>query len=182
MGDTKKQRKKYRGPSHPWQKLRIEEEKHVLKAYGLKNKTEIWRMASMLKNFAHQAKRLNPLATKEAEKERQQLLQKLIKLGLLQHTAKLDDVLSLSLKDILERRLQTQVFRRGLAKSMREARQLITHRHILVKGQKITAPSYLVRIQEQEALAFAGNSPFSNPEHSKRVVQPKPEIKPIEVT
>ncbi len=170
MGDPRKQRKKYRGPQHPWQKLRIEEEKIILRDYGLKNKTEIWRMSSKLKNFARQAKRLNVLSSKESEKERQQVLQKLQKLGLLKPTAKLDDVLSLSLKDILERRLQTIVFRKGLSKSVKEARQLITHKHIMANGQKITSPSYLVKVVEQESITYAGNSPFHDPNHPKRIV------------
>ena len=137
-------------------------------------------MASMLKNFAQQAKQLN-VKTKGSEKERAQLQQKLQRLGLLKETSRLEDVLSLTLKDILERRLQTLVYRRGLARSIKEARQLITHKHILVHGKKITSPSYVVRVGEQGNIAYAANSPFHDPAHAKHTVTEKREVKPVEV-
>ena len=40
MGDPRKLRKKYYPPSHPWQKIRIDEEKILMKDYGFKNKKE----------------------------------------------------------------------------------------------------------------------------------------------
>ena len=50
MGDPKKQRKKYETPLHPWQGERILAEKKIMEEYGLKNKKEIWKMNSMLRN------------------------------------------------------------------------------------------------------------------------------------
>ncbi len=183
MGDPRKQRKKYRGPQHPWQKLRIDEEKNILKDYGLKNKKEIWKMYSKLKNFAQQAKHLNAMSSKESEKERPQLLKKLQKIGLLNPNSKLDEVLSLTLKDILERRLQTIVYRKRFSRSIKEARQFITHKHIKIKEQKITSPSYLVKVDEQDKINFADNSPLYDASHPKRLsisgekIETKTEVK-----
>lgn len=149
MGDPKKQRKKFSKPSHPWQKERISIEKGILGQYGLRRKYEIWKMDSMLKNFLHRAKTIIGERTTQSELEKKQLLERLYLLGLLKKDSKIEDVLNLTLKNILERRLQTLVFRKNIAKTMPESRQFITHEHISVDNRKITSPSYLVSIKEE---------------------------------
>ena len=149
MGDPKKQRKKFTKPGHPWQKERIEAEKDLLKQYGLKRKNEIWKMNSMLKKFLHRAKKIIGERSAQSDLERGQLLQRLYLLGLLKKDSKIEDVLNLKLKDIMERRLQTFVFRNGIAKTMHQAREFIIHEHIAVGSKKVTAPSYLVSINEE---------------------------------
>lgn len=149
MGDPKKQRKKFSKPSHPWQKERIEAERVVLEQYGLRRKHEIWKMDSMLKKFLHRAKTIIGEKTMQSDIEKKQMLSRLYLLGLLKKDSKIEDVLNLTLKDILERRLQTLVCRKQLAKTMLQAREFITHRHILINNNKITTPSYLVSIDEE---------------------------------
>lgn len=173
MGDPKKQRKKYATPKHPWQKDRIEKEKQMLKEYGLKNKREIWKTVSLLRNFSDQVKKSIATKTQHGEKEKTQLLQKLQSLGLIKKTAQLDAILSLTYKDIMERRLQTIVHRKALAKSIKQARQFIIHGHIKVKDKKITIPSYLVRKDEEDLITFVPKSALSNPEHPERVIKKK---------
>ena len=46
---------------------------------------------------------------------------------------------------ILERRLDNVVFRMGLARTRREARQIVGHKFILVNGKSVNIPSYLVK-------------------------------------
>jgi len=58
MGDPRKIRKKYQTPSHPWIKSRIDEEKVLTREFGTKNKKEIWKMETVLKNFKTQSKHL----------------------------------------------------------------------------------------------------------------------------
>jgi small subunit ribosomal protein S9e len=59
------------------------------------------------------------------------LLRRLVRIGVLDESKmKLDYVLGLRVDDFLERRLQTQVFKLGLAKSIHHARVLIRQRHI----------------------------------------------------
>ncbi len=180
MGDIKKIKKKYSPPRHPWEKERIEEEKKVLLGYGLKNKTEIWKMNSVLKDFTSQAKNLIAIKSPQSEREKAQLLGKLQKLNILKAGTDLDDVLSLTLKDILERRLQTLVFRKGLAKTARQARQFISHEHITISNKVISSPAYLVSTVEEGSIGFISTSDLSNPDHPERI-EKKPSKEKITV-
>ncbi|MBI4150251.1 30S ribosomal protein S4 [Candidatus Woesearchaeota archaeon] len=177
MGDPRKIRSKFAGPSHPWQRQRIVEEKQLVKEYGLKNKTEIWKMTSMLKSVARQAKNLIPLATVQAEREKKQLMTRLQRYGLVPMNTNMDAVLGLTLRDLLERRLQTQVYKKNLAHTMRQARQFITHGHITIAGRKISSPSYLVPITEETQISFMINSTLANTEHPERQIAPASESK-----
>lgn len=174
MGHPKLKKKKFSKPSHPWQKERIEEEKTLLKEFGLKNKEEIWKVTSLLRKYARQAKNLIALKTPRAEIEKAQLTKKLSSFGLINENAKLEDVLTITLKDILNRRLQTLVYKHKLAKSIRQARQFIIHEHISVGDKKITFPSYLVSKQKETTINFAPNSPLFNQDHPERVLHKEP--------
>ncbi|MBI4918580.1 30S ribosomal protein S4 [archaeon] len=180
MGDIKKIKKNYSPPRHPWEKERIEDEKKILLEYGLKNKTEIWKMNSILKDFTGQAKNLIALKSAQGEREKTQLLGKLQRLGILKAGASLDDVLSLNLKNILERRLQTLVFRKGLAKTARQARQFISHEHVTIGNKTISAPAYLVSVNEENGITFISTSELSNPDHPERI-EKKPSKEKITV-
>lgn len=173
MGDPRKQRKKYSPPSHPWQAERIKEEKGVLKEFGLKNKTELWKANSTLKNFKAQAKKLITRTDEQASKEEELFMQKLAKLNILAAGAKIEDVLDLSINDILERRLQTQVVRKGIANTPKQARQMIVHGHVMVKNKKVNVPSYLVTVDEEHLITFNPNSKFADEEHPERVKKKK---------
>jgi len=50
-----------------------------------------------------------------------------------------------NLMTMLESRLDNVVFRMGFARTRREARQIVDHKHVLVNGKKINIPSYLVK-------------------------------------
>jgi small subunit ribosomal protein S4 len=149
MGDPKKQRKKFSKPGHPWQRDRIEVEKGILEQYGLRRKYEIWKMNSILNKYLNRAKTIIRERSTQSELEKKQLLSKLYLLGLLKKDSKIEDVLNLTLKDILERRLQTLVRKNQMAKTMLQARQFVTHEHVAIGNKKITAPSYLVSIEEE---------------------------------
>src|SRR5271156_4736076 len=72
------------------------------------------------------------------------LIRRLVRIGVLDESRmKLDYVLALKVEDFLERRLQTQVFKLGLAKSIHHARVLIRQRHIRVGSQ---VPSLTLKI------------------------------------
>ncbi len=187
MGDPKKQRKKFNKPTHPWQRTRLEEEKVLKSEYALKNKKELWKMNSLLSKFKAQTKVLIRKSGEQGEKEVKQFLDKLTKLNLIPANTPIEDVLNLTLKDILERRLQTIVFRKGLAKTMKQARQFITHGHVIVNNKKITIPSYIVPLNEEGTLEFAERSPLSDVEHPERklpetIVEKIEEIKPVKET
>ena len=168
MGDPKRIRQKYETPSHPWIKSRIEEEKILAKEFGTKSKKEIWKAESLLKKFKSQAKKLIALSGKQAELETQHLFRRVKELGLIEGEASFDAILGLKTEAILSRRLQTVLFKKGLARTTKQARQFIVHNHVLVAGRKITSPSYLVTIKEESSIEFSVNSALYNIDHAER--------------
>ncbi len=148
----KRQKKKYERPKKPWDKARIEEEKKLLEKYGLRRKREIWRAESILRNYRRIARELAAKRDKEKEKI---LIDKLFKMGILKKKdATLDDVLALTVEDILERRLQTLVHKKGLAKTLKQARQFIVHGHIALDGRRVRWPSMLVPLGHEDKISF----------------------------
>lgn len=59
---------------------------------------------------------------------------------------------------LLERRLDNVVFRMGLARTRREARQVVDHKHITVNGRVVNIPSYLVKAGDVIAVREADKS------------------------
>ncbi|MBI2103290.1 30S ribosomal protein S4 [Candidatus Woesearchaeota archaeon] len=185
MGDPKRFRKKYETPLQRWNKTAIETEKVLVRDFGLKNKQEILIANSFLRRYKNIAKKLIALTSSQAEKERAQVLDKLFRQGFLPQSASLDQILGLELKDILERRLQSQIVRKGLARTMKQARQFVTHRHILVGNKEITSPSFLVSRAEESVITFKTVSPFAVEEHPERmkiIAEPAEEEKPVKGT
>jgi len=179
MGDPRKIRRTFIRPGHPWQKERMEGEKIILKEYGLKNKTEVWKTTSQLRTIANQAKKLIAATKEQGQKEKTQLIQRLQRQGLVNQSAKIEDVLGITLKALLERRLQTMLVRKGLAKTMNQSRQFITHEHVQISGRTITRPSYLVKLEEEQKIAFGATAPIANPEHPARALEIKQSIKNV---
>jgi small subunit ribosomal protein S4 len=174
MGDPKKQRKKYETPRHPWRKDQIEVELKLVGEYGLRNKRELWRYRTMLSQVRGIARSLLAKSGEERAKLENEYLLKLSRVGLLPEQTEIDNVLDLDIKDLLERRLQTMVFRSGLAKSIHQARQMVSHGHIVIGNRRVTVPSYLVSKLEEPAIKYAPESPFTKPDH--------PGIKSLEPT
>ncbi len=168
MGDPKKQRKKYDTPRFPWRTDTLQEELRLLGQYGLRNKHELWRHETTLSRFRGTARSLVGRSSQERKKMEEELVARLKKLGILEETAVLDNVLDLTKEDILERRLQTIVFRKGLSKTIHQARQLITHGHVAVGNKRVTVPSYLVTKEEEKEIAYAPKSRLANNMHPFR--------------
>ena len=168
MGDIKKIKKKYSKPSHPWRIERITEENQITKEYGIPRKTELWKAIAKLGSFKNQAKALSAKTDKQADVERINLVKKLESLNLIKET-NLEAILGISLKDVLNRRLQTIVFKKGFAKTMSQARQMITHRHVLINGTINSSPAYLVRLSEESSIEISPKSPFYDTNHAERI-------------
>lgn len=165
MGDPKRQRKKFDTPRFPWQIDTLENELNLLGQYGLRNKREIWRHKTLLSKYRGIGRSLLGMSVEERSIQENQLLNRLHRLGILPSESELDDVLDMTLEDILNRRLQTLVFNRGLSQSIQQARQLIAHGHIAIEGRKVSSPSYLVLKNEEEKISYSPKSPLINPEH-----------------
>lgn len=176
MGDPKFSRRKYDTPAHPWEGDRIKEENELLMKYGLKNKRELWRAKSFVRSLRSQSKDLQArirTGDPQAKTETDLLLARCSRLSLLpQEGATLNDVLSLNTEALLARRLQTIVYRKGLAYTPKQARQLIVHGHAAVGPRKVTIPGYIVKRGEEEQIQYHAASPISNELHPMR---PKPE-------
>lgn len=160
MGDPRKLRRKWSGPGHPWDKVRLEAEIRIMGKYGLRNKREIWIAQTMARKIRHRARQLQALPEALRKSEEESLLRRLVSLGIVGEKATLDDLLSISAENILNRRLQTIVFQKGLAKTPYQARQLIVHGHIGIAGRRVTSPGYLVSSREEDLIDFLPSSPF----------------------
>lgn len=169
----KKQRKKYERPKRPWDKERIESEKKLKETYGLRRKNEIWRAESILRNYRRIARQLAANTDVENQKI---IIDKLHKLGLIQANSTLDDILALQTESLLDRRLQTVVVRKGLANTLKQARQYIVHGHIALDGRRNRWPSTIVKLEEEASVSFY---PSSNVK--KSLLKSKVEIKKEEV-
>jgi small subunit ribosomal protein S4 len=155
----------YETPNHPYQGERIAEESDLVSRYGLKNKQELWRAQSELRNFRREARRL---LGQTGDVSGEEFVSRLQRLGVLSTQEGLDDVLSLDVTDVLERRLQTLVYRDGLANTVGQARQFVSHGHITVDGARVTEPSYKVPADEEDALAFDERSELTDELHPAR--------------
>jgi len=174
MGEPKFSRARTQTPTHPWKQARIDEEHDLKERYGLKKvggMREIWKEKSALRRHRNQAMKLiGRVDSSEGHyaKEKEQLLDSLSKKGLLQTGAEIGDVLEINVEHMLSRRLQSVVYYKGLAPSMRAARNLIVHGHVCIGEQRMTVPGYHVLKEEEDSLQYSQNSPFVDPEHPFR--------------
>merc|ERR1711868_220568 len=155
--------KKSKPPRRPFEKERLDAELKLIGQYGLKNKREIWRVRLALAKIRATARTLLTKDDKDPQRifEGQALMRRMIRYGILdEDKQRLDYVLGLKIENFMERRLQTLVFKRGLAKSIHHARVLIRQRHIRVGRQIVNVPSFMVRVESQPHIEFAMNSPF----------------------
>ena len=169
MGDPRRQKKKYVVPKRPYDTERFEQELELIGAFGLRNKRELWRHSTELSNYRRQARQMLALTPSERQHIEKELVDKLAKIGILAEEPSLDRVLDLTLGNILERRLQTIVFRKGMAASMHHARQLVTHGHIALDSARVTTPARLITIGEADRIAYTTKSSLNDQSHPARI-------------
>ncbi|MDR1721662.1 MAG: 30S ribosomal protein S4 [Methanobrevibacter sp.] len=162
MGHPRKSRKKYNTPPHPWNAERIKAENKLMTKYGLKNKKEIWKADTLVRRFSRDARYLLGFSQDQIIKEKNELLGHLVRIGVLDESANLEDILDLTVEDILRRRLQTVVHQRGFARTAKEARMFVVHGHIAMNGKKVSSPSYMVEKGEEDTIDFYPSSPVAN--------------------
>ncbi|MBD3404912.1 MAG: 30S ribosomal protein S4 [Candidatus Lokiarchaeota archaeon] len=169
MGDPRRQKKRYVAPKKPFDSERFEQELELVGGYGMRNKRELWRHKTELSRVRRQARNLLALPSSERAQLERELITKLTREGILTGEPTLDSVLDLTLEDVLERRLQTLVLRKGLACSPHHARQLVTHGHVAIDGARITTPSRIITISEEERLTYSASSPLNDDTHPARI-------------
>jgi small subunit ribosomal protein S4 len=160
MGDPRKPKKLFRRPRRIWTTDQLNAELYIVGSYGLRNKRELWRAQSEVARFRNQARALLALPAEVRQQKETQLLSFLNRLGLVNQSATLDDVLNLKIEDLLERRLQTIVMKKGETKSVQQARQMVAHGHVSLGNRIVNIPGYLVkREEEQQILLHMSTSP-----------------------
>ena len=171
MGDPKKARKKYSRPRSPWRADQLAQELYLLGTFGLRNKRELWKAQTKLSSVRKQARTLLAATEQVRLREERKLLESLRRRGLVAEGATLDDILSLTVEDVLARRLQTMVFKKGMALSPLHSRQLIVHGHVHVRDRVITVPGYEVGHDEEAGVKLSeykgGTVPTPAPEVAK---------------
>jgi small subunit ribosomal protein S4 len=173
MGYPGKNHKQYATPKKRFEKTRIEDEKRLVIEYGLRNKREIWKAQTVLRKYRAAARELVALRStgtslEEFQKKKDQLINHLHRYGLVAEGANIGDVLALKVEQQLDRRLQTMVIRKGLARSPKQARQFITHGHIAISGRRVNVPGYRVSRAEEMEIGYYGPSPLTNEVHPER--------------
>jgi len=158
----KRKHKTYSKPKRPFDKQRIDEEAGIKKEFGLKNKKEIWKAEARIKAIREKAKNL----ISASPVEQQALFSRLKKIGL--NANSIADILSLDKEDYLKRRLQTFVVNKKLATTSKSARQLITHKKVLVDGSIINSPSYIVPIELENKITLKSRKVVQKTKESKQ--------------
>lgn len=152
MGDPRKSRKMFHRPRRIWATDQLSAELYIMGSYGLRNKRELWKAQTEMARIRNQARALlSSTAEVRAEKEKR-LLNSLLRLGLVKEGATLDDILGLKVEDLLERRLQTLVMKKGGTKSPYQARQIVSHGHVSIGNRKVNIPGYIVRTDEESGI------------------------------
>ena len=139
-------------PRRIWATDQLSAELYIMGSYGLRNKRELWKAQTEMARIRNQARALlSSTAEVRAEKEKR-LLNSLLRLGLVKEGATLDDILGLKVEDLLERRLQTLVMKKGGTKSPYQARQIVSHGHVSIGNRKVNIPGYIVRTDEESGI------------------------------
>jgi len=175
MGQPRKQRRKYSTPKHLFKGR--EGETELIASYGLKNAKELWKAKSEVSRIRGLARKLLAERNERAEAD---LMGFVKNLALLPKEGKLEDVLAITVEKVLDRRLQTIVYKRGLTTSIKQARQEIVHGHVAVDGKRMNSPAHLTTLEEAEKIDFYGNSPLANPEHPLRKIEKASSEKRVE--
>jgi small subunit ribosomal protein S4 len=157
-----RKRNRFSRPRKAYQAGRISEENKLLQKYGLKNKLEVWKASAKINYYRGRAKDL----AKSTPEEQQILFNKLQALGL--NANSVADVLALKVEDILDRRLPTVVFNKGLAKTTKEARQMVSHKRIFVDGKVVDIPSYIVPTDKESSISVKPAKQKAAPKEEKQ--------------
>lgn len=193
MGDPRRLRNKFDRPKKLWDVDRVSHDKALRIEYGLKNTGELWRAAAELKKYRREARRLQALTEDERKEDAQKILTKLVRLGVLKEGTDINEILALEVRAILERRLQTIVLRKGLARTMKQARQLITHGYVGLNGRRLTRPGIMLNLKDEAAIMYTKpidisvrsedeDEPVKAAPRERRTSEPKEAPKPEEKT
>lgn len=169
-----KKHKHYARPRKPFERARIEEEKALIKKYGLRSKKEIWKAEYFIDRIRNQAKKLI------VDPEQQEaFIARLVGMGLIQPDAGIDDVLALTRENLFERRLQTIVFNKRLTTTMKQARQFVVHKQVRIGNRIVNIPGYVVKKAEEGKISILKKEKKEKPKEEKteeKITEEKPAV------
>jgi len=135
--------KRYNRPKKLYDIALIKSENDLIKKYGLKNRREVWKADFIIGKIRNIAKTL----ITASDKDKDEFVKRQAVKGF--NVSSIADVLALSKEDCLKRRLQSIVVAKKIALTHKQARQMITHKHIKVLGHKIDSPAHLTTLEEE---------------------------------
>ena len=178
MGDPRLPRRVWKKPKRPLNyDLKMSELK-TLGEFGLKTKRELWKAHTELSRLRNQARSILALGQDVRQNKEPILIRSLVKVGLVPENSTLDDVLNLQVVDMLSRRLQTIVMKNLGFKTPYQARQAVTHGHIMIGERIVDIPSYVVRVDEEKSIKLVPNSPMK--EVLEKIKKEAKEAPPVE--
>ena len=154
MGAPRRNRKKYVKPKDMWNLARINADNAMIEEYGLKNMKELWMVQSEVSRVRQNVRLLLSTTSPGTMLMKERILGRLSRYGITSRESTLDNLLDLNENAFLSRRLQSLVFRKGLAKSMKQARQLIVHGFVSINGKRVNRPGYLVTVDEERHIGY----------------------------
>jgi len=153
LGSAKRNRKKFEKPKERWNLARIKGDNTLVEEYGLKNMKELWKVQTEISRIRGNVRKLLSGGS-HFEDVKERLIGRLVKLGIATNTTTLDDLLDLKERSLLDRRLQSVVFKKGMARTVKQARQLTVHGFIAIDGRKVNRPSYLVDASLESRITY----------------------------
>ncbi len=173
MGSSKRLRKKFENPKKLWDETRLKEERELVDFYGLKNMRELWKAQTILRKIRRDARRLLSGKGTNLTERADRLITRCKKYFINKSDLKIEDILGLKVTDLLERRLQTIVWRKHFGVTPNMSRQIVIHGHIAIDEEKVNIPSYLVSFSEESKLNWFGK-PVSIQMLEKKVAVEEP--------
>ncbi|MAG27340.1 30S ribosomal protein S4 [Candidatus Pacearchaeota archaeon] len=164
-----KKKKSYSRPKKPFEATRISEENSLVLQFGLKNKREVWKNLAKVNYFRKRAMAL----ANATEEDQEVFFNKLKAIGL--KADSLSDVLDLQPIDLLQRRLPTLVASKNLASTVKQARQLVVHKKILIDNKVVNSPGYIVSTAEEPLITLKQKkktAPAPAPEEKSKTPEP----------
>ncbi|NUN11862.1 30S ribosomal protein S4 [Candidatus Micrarchaeota archaeon] len=151
---AKRLKKLFDKPRKLWDKQRVETESGLKDEFGLKNSRELWRMQTILRKIRREARRILSKKGSDLDERTTKLIKRVNSFLIAKPDFTVDEILGLKVQDLLSRRLETLIVKKGMAKTMKQARQYIVHGHVSIKGRKVSSPSYLVKFDEENEIGW----------------------------
>ncbi len=154
MGAPRRNRKQYVKPKDMWNLQRITSDNAIIDEFGLKNMRELWKVQTEISRLRRNVRMLLSVSSAQNSFVQERMLGRLSRYGIASRESTLDNLLDLNEASFLSRRLQSLVFKKGLAKTPKQARQIIVHGYIAINGKRVNRPGYLVSTDEENHIGY----------------------------